>query len=106
MYIDEKQTTVGHTGSHARGECAVAARRIENPPCFSCGECQKSEGWVWSNQTTTGCGNCYYCWNGRCAYAARCYGTEMRIVDGRWQAVPIDSNVGAKVPDSPIDWRQ
>lgn len=69
----------------------------------------KSEGWIWSNAVTTGCANCYYCWNGRCAYAARCYGTEMRIVDGRWQAVPIDSNVGAKVPDAPnapIDWRQ
>lgn len=66
----------------------------------------KSEGYLWSNTVTTGCANCYYCWNGRCSYAARCYGTEMRIVDGRWQAVPIDSNVGAKVPDAPIDWRQ
>lgn len=49
----------------------------------------KSEGWVWSNQTTTGCANCYYCWNGRCAYAARCYGTEMVVVNGNWTQMPI-----------------
>lgn len=54
----------------------------------------KSEGWIWSNQTTTGCGNCYYCWNGRCAYGGRCYGTEMRIVNGAWQTVPVGSPVG------------
>lgn len=54
----------------------------------------KSEGSVWSNQTTTGCGNCYYCWGGRCSYDGRCYGTEMRIVNGAWQTVPIGSPVG------------
>lgn len=54
----------------------------------------KSEGWIWSNAVTTGCANCYYCWNGQCAYGGRCYGTEMRIVDGTWQTVPIDSPVG------------
>ena len=49
----------------------------------------KSEGWVWSNQTTTGCANCYYYWNGRFSYGGRCIGTEMRIVNGAWQTVPI-----------------
>lgn len=49
----------------------------------------KSEGWIWSNQTTTGCGNCYYYWNGGCAYGGHCYGTEMRIVNGNWVQVPI-----------------
>lgn len=51
----------------------------------------KSEGWVWSNQTTTGCANCYYCWNGSCAYGGICYGTEMRIVNGAWLTMPIGS---------------
>ena len=37
MYIDEKQTTVGHTGSNARGECAVAAQRTENLPVLVVG---------------------------------------------------------------------
>ena len=37
MYIDEKQTTVGHTESHARGEHAVAAQRTENPPALAVG---------------------------------------------------------------------
>lgn len=54
----------------------------------------KSEGWVWNNQTTTGCANCYYCWNGGCAYGGHCYGTEMRIVNGAWQTVPVGSLVG------------
>ena len=54
----------------------------------------KSEGLVWSNQTTTGCGNCYYCRNGCCTYGGICYGTEMRIVNGAWQTVPIGSLVG------------
>lgn len=49
----------------------------------------KSEGWVWSNQTTTGCANCYYCWNGQCAYGGRCYGTEMVVVNGNWTQMPI-----------------
>lgn len=26
------------------------------------------------NQTTTGCGNCEYCFNGQCIKAERCYG--------------------------------
>lgn len=51
----------------------------------------KSEGWVWSNQTTTGCANCYYYRNGYCAYGGICYGTEMRIVNGAWLTMPIGS---------------
>ena len=54
----------------------------------------KSEGWVWSNQTTTGCGNCYYYWNGGCAYGGRCYGTEIRKMGREWVKVPIESPVG------------
>lgn len=49
----------------------------------------KSECWVWINQTTTGCANCYYCWNGLCAYGRRCYGTKMVVVNGNWTQMPI-----------------
>lgn len=54
----------------------------------------KSECWVWINQTTTGCANCYYCWNGQCAYGGRCYGTEIRKMGREWVKVPIESPVG------------
>ena len=53
----------------------------------------KSEGWIWSNQTTTGCGNCYYYRNGSCSYGGICYGTEMRIVNGAWLTMPIGSRM-------------
>ena len=55
MYIDEKQTTVGHTESNARGECAVAARRTENLPALAVGSVNRG-----GRNEGSGC-LCWYC---------------------------------------------
>lgn len=44
------------------------------------------------NKIRTGCGNCWYCRNGQCAYGAKCYGTgELRNVNGQWYFFPTGS---------------
>lgn len=44
------------------------------------------------NTIRTGCGNCWYCRNGQCAYGGKCYGTgELRNVNGQWYFFPIGS---------------
>lgn len=51
------------------------------------------------NKTTTGCANCWYCFNGQCSYGGNCYGTQMILIDGRWYSVPIGSQVYKEVEE-------
>lgn len=32
------------------------------------------------NQTTSGCGNCYWYWNGQCTKANKCTGVDYRVI--------------------------
>ena len=41
------------------------------------------------NQTTSGCCNCRYYNNGFCSYADSCYGTQMRVENGKVIVEPV-----------------
>lgn len=46
------------------------------------------------NTIQTGCGNCWFCRNGQCAYGGKCYGTgTLGNVDERWYFFPAESYI-------------
>lgn len=52
------------------------------------------------NITTSGCGNCMYCYNGQCSYGGQCYGSpQLQNVNGKWCWMPIGSFIVADISD-------